>query len=237
MSQLCRRSGSKARPAFAAAHWSPACSARLFFSATEDDGWHEPVPLAEIRPTQMAVGMRAVEAKCQKIHRIANSTRKLRRFLERRPVPAVIGPGEAYYIIDHHHLSLALWQIDVEEVFVRVVDDLSDLPRLAFLSAMASVGWLHAYDARGQKICPTRLPATLDRLRADRYRDLAWAVRKSGGFKKTHLPFSEFAWANFFREHIPAAVLSRDFEFAHERAMLLARSQATRHLPGNIYRS
>jgi hypothetical protein len=233
VSKLCSRSGGKQRPLFAPANWNPARTASLFLSATEG-GWHEPVPLADIRPTQMAVGMRAVEAKRQKIHRVADSGRKLRHYLEKRPVPAVLGPGEEYYIIDHHHLSLALWQIEVDEVFVRVLGDLSDLPRRTFLSAMTSLGWLHAYDARGQKICPTRLPATLDRLKADRYRDLAWAVRKSGGFKKTHLPFSEFAWANFFRQRIPASLLARDFELAHEQAMLLAGSKDARYLPGNI---
>jgi hypothetical protein len=233
VSKVRRPNGGKARSPFASVR-SKLPNARLFLPTLGDDDWHDRVPLAEIRPTQMAVGMRAVEAKRQRINRIADSARKMRRFLGKRPLPAVLGPGDNYYIIDHHHLSLALWQIEVEEVFVRVVGDLSDLPRLAFFSAMASLGWLHAYDDRGQKICPTRLPATLDRLKADRYRDLAWSVRESGGFEKTHSPFSEFAWANFFRQRIPDALLSRDFELAHERAMLLARSHDARYLPGSI---
>jgi hypothetical protein len=195
-----------------------------------------PVPLAEIRPTQMAVGMRAVEAKRRKIQRLSESARKLRRFLEKRRIPAVLGPGEDYYIIDHHHLSLALWQSEIDEVFVRVIGDFSDMPKRAFLHAMASFGWLHAYDAHGRNVCPTRLPSSLDQLRADRYRDLAWSVREAGGFKKTTTPFSEFAWANFFRARIPGAELSRDFDLAHEWAMRLARSNCARHLPGNIHR-
>lgn len=237
MSKPRRRSSDTASTLFAPTHWNPARGASLFLSATESAAWREPVPLTELRPTQMAVGMRAVEAKRQKIDRVADSGRKLRRYLDKRPVPAVLGPNEEYYIIDHHHFSLALWQIEVEEVFVRVIGDMSDLPRRTFLSAMASLGWLHAYDAHGQKICPTRLPASLDRLKADRYRDLAWAVRKSGGFKKTHQPFSEFAWANYFRERIPPSLLARDFELAHEQAMRFAASKEARYLPGNIFRS
>lgn len=197
----------------------------------------ELVPLAALRPTQMAVGMRAVEAKRRKIERHAESGRKLRRFLEKRPVPAVLGPREDHYIIDHHHLSLALWQNEVDEVFVQVVDDFSDMPKRAFLRSMAAQGWLHAYDGEGRRVCPTRLPATLDRLSCDRYRDLAWSVRKAGGFKKTPLPFSEFAWANFFRERIPEAVLCDDFERAHERAMRLARTRDARSLPGYVRRA
>jgi len=203
----------------------------------EGGDWHEAVPLADLRPTQAAVGMRAVEAKRCKIERLAGNARKFRRYLERRPVPAVLGPREEYYIIDHHHLSLALWQSEVDEVFVRVVGDLSDLPKTTFLQAMASFGWLHAYDGRGRRICPTRLPSRIDLMQPDRFRDLAWSVREAGGFRKTPAPFSEFAWANFFRAHIPESALKHDFAAAHERAMRLAHSGNARHLPGNIYQS
>ena len=196
--------------------------------------WRELVPLAEIRPTQMAVGLRVVEFKRKKVQRFAENKRKLRRFLEKRPTPAVLGPDEDFYIIDHHHLSLALWQSEIEEVFVRVVCDLSDMPKLAFWQAMAAFGWLHAYDIRGRRVGPTRLPSTIDRLQSDRYRDLAWSVRKAGGFNKTHVPYSEFAWANYFRKRIPATLVSRDFERAHERAMLLACCHDARWLPGNL---
>jgi hypothetical protein len=208
------------------------------FAPTVDQFGHlESVPLAELRPTQMAVGMRAVEVKRRKIERHTASNKKLRRYLEKRPVPAVLGPDEEHYIIDHHHLSLALWQSQVDEVFVRVVSDLSDMPKRDFLQAMAALGWLHAYDANGRKICPTRLPATLDQLRFDRHRDLAWSVREAGGFTKADIPYAEFAWANFFRERIPVSTLDRDFELAHARAMRLARSRDARHLPGALCRT
>lgn len=210
---------------------------RAVLALRREIDWREPVPLADIRPTQMAVGMRAVEMKRRKIERHTDSSRKLRRYLEKRPVPAVLGPNEDYYIIDHHHLSLALWQNEVDEVFIRMVGDLSDMPKRTFLRAMAAFGWLHAYDAEGRKICPTRLPLTLDKLQADRYRDLAWAVRQAGGFRKTHIPFSEFAWANFFRDRISPALLSRDFDEAHNTAMRLARSTGAKHLPGFIARA
>ena len=196
--------------------------------------WREAVPLAEIRPTQMAVGLHVVEMKRRKIERHIDNVRKLRRYLDKRPVPAVLGPGEDYYIIDHHHLSYALWQSEVDEVIVRVVGDLSDLPKRNFLRAMSALGWLHAYDAEGRKVCPSRLPRTIDQLKPDRYRDLAWTVRQAGGFRKTEIPFSEFTWANYFRTCIGAATLARDFDRAHAQAMRLARTKAAAHLPGFI---
>lgn len=218
------------------ARWGDGQHARSCLAAFEGLDWREAVPLAEIRPTQVAVGMRAVEVKRQKIERHVASTRKLRQFIEKRPVPAVLGPDDDYFIIDHHHLSLALWQSDVDEIFVRIVGDLSDMPRRAFFRAMSAVGWLHAYDADGRRICPTRLPPSLDKLEPDRYRDLAWSVREAGGFRKTRVPFSEFAWANFFRHRIPASLIARHFELAHEQAMRLARSREAWHLPGSMRR-
>jgi hypothetical protein len=232
--KLCRGSSAGIRPQPPPVRWN---ANRAVLALRRELDWREPVPLADIRPTQVAVGMRAVEVKRRKIERHVESSRKLRRFLEKRPVPAVLGPDDDYYIIDHHHLSLALWQNEVDEVFVRMVGDLSDMPKRAFLRAMAAFGWLHAFDADGRKICPTRLPSTLDKLQADRYRDLAWSVRQAGGFRKSHVPFSEFAWANFFRDRIAPSLLAHDFEEAHNIAMRLARSTGAKHLPGFIARA
>lgn len=194
------------------------------------------VPLDELRPTQMAVGMRAVAAKREKVERRARNVRKLRRYLEDRPIPAILGPDDDLFIIDHHHLSLALLKSDVGEAFVRVVGDLSDLPRKRFLRRMANLGLLHAYDRHGRAVCPTKLPERLDELRADPYRDLAWSVREAGGFAKTGKPYAEFRWADFFRARIARSTVRRDFDYAHDRAMWLARSREAMRMPGYISR-
>lgn len=195
-----------------------------------------PVALEDLRPTQMAVGMRAVEAKRRKIERRARSRRQLRHYLEERPVPAIRGPGEGLFIIDRHHLSLALWQSDVDEVFVALVGDLSHFSRERFLRQMTSLGLLYAFDGHGRPVSPTQLPETLGALRCDPYRDLAWSVRRAGGFAKCNRPYAEFSWANFFRTRIPRSTVRSDFEHAHDRAMKLARSQAAQHMPGYLGR-
>jgi hypothetical protein len=194
------------------------------------------VPLEDLRPTQMAVGMRAVDAKREKVERRAKSSRKLRRFLEDRPIPAVRGPGDDLFIIDHHHLSLALLKSDVDEAFVNIVGDLSHLPRKRFLRRMTALGLLHAYDSHGRPVCPTKLPEALDELRGDPYRDLAWSVREAGGFEKTGRPYAEFRWADFFRTRIPRSTVRRDFDYAHDRAMWLARSREALRMPGYVGR-
>lgn len=182
----------------------------------------------------MAVGMRAVEAKRQKVEKHINRRRKMRRFLEKRPIPVIQGPDDEYYLIDHHHLCLALWHNEVDEVFIRIVSDLSDMSKREFLRSMTAFGWMHAFDVQGQKICPTRLPPSIDKLRSDPYRDLAWSVRRAGGLRKTEIPFIEFAWANYFRLNIPEQLVRTDFKKAHGAAMKLARSQVARKLPGFV---
>ncbi len=194
------------------------------------------VPVDELRPTQMAVGMRAVAAKCEKVERRARSSRKLRRYLEDRPIPAVLGPDDDLFIIDHHHLSLALLRSDVDEAFVRLVGDLSHLSQNRFWRRMADLGLVHAYDGHGRSVCPTKLPARLDKLRGDPFRDLAWSVREAGGFAKSGKPYAEFRWADFFRSRIPRSTVRRDFEYAHDRAMWLARSREAVRMPGYIGR-
>jgi hypothetical protein len=178
--------------------------------------------------------MRAVAAKREKVERRARRTKEIVRFLESRPIPAVVGPGDDYYIIDHHHLSLALLHSDVTEAFVRIIDDLSWLPPAQFWKKMAASGRLHPFDHHGQRIAPGALPATVKDLKRDPHRDLAWSVREAGGFLKTSAPYSEFRWAQFFRDRIPRTSVQRDFEYAHDRGMMLARSNAAARLPGFI---
>jgi hypothetical protein len=176
--------------------------------------------------------MKAVAAKREKVERRADSSKEIVRYLEKRPIPAVRGPGQAYYIIDHHHLSMALHQSEVTEAFVRVIGDLSRLSRTEFWRHMARRGCLHPYDHHGQRIHPSALPDAIYHLKRDAHRDLAWSVREAGGFNKSNEPYAEFRWANFYRIRIPRTSVLRDFEYAHDRAMMLARSEAAAYLPG-----
>ena len=47
-------------------------------------------------------------------------------------IPAILGPKDRHYVIDHHHLSLALLHAGVKSVLVTVVADLSSLDKDAF---------------------------------------------------------------------------------------------------------
>ena len=220
----------------ASAHSMPAAnvSSQLMGSDTRRRRSDAPilVPLDLLRPTQGAVGMRAVAAKREKVARRAECRTQIQRYLEKRPIPAVRGPDDGYYIIDHNHLSVALLQNEVTEAFIQVIGDRSGLTRSDFWRLMAKRGCVHPFDHHGQRIAPSALPGAIRQLKRDAHRDLAWSVREAGGFMKSDLPYSEFRWAQFFRSRIPRTSVLRDFEYAHDRGMMLARSEAASHLPG-----
>lgn len=189
------------------------------------------VSIRDLRPTQTAVGMRAVAAKRR---RLKDKGGKLEGFLRSRVIPAVRGPRDALYIVDHHHRTLALLQCGVESAFANVVGDLSDLTREAFWQAMIANGWAYPFGEDGEPIAHRQIPASMAQLRADSYRDLAWSVRESGGFEKSWVNYSEFRWANYFRTSIDPHVVESDYERAVAIALRLAKSSSAAHLPGYI---
>lgn len=180
--------------------------------------------------------MRAVAAKREKVELRTHKRKKMQRFLEERPIPAFRGPGKAYYIVDRHHMSLALWQSDIDEVFVKPIEDLSELAPAMFWRTMTALGCAHLYDGEGGRIAPRDMPRTISDLRPDHYRDLAWSVREEGGYEKSRAPFAEFRWAEYFRQHIPLSALRRNYDRALDRALSISRDRAARSLPGYIGR-
>jgi hypothetical protein len=65
-----------------------------------------PVPIERLRPTQITVGMHEVRVKRKSLRRRA--AKKIGTFLGDHLIPVILGPKTRHYIIDHHHLALAL---------------------------------------------------------------------------------------------------------------------------------
>ena len=191
-----------------------------------------PVRIRDLRPTQMAVGMREVERKRADWRDRARAAVGAGEFLGAHMIPAVIGPGGQPWLVDHHHLALALHLEGVEDVLVSVVARLDHLPKRRFMAFMDAHNWLHPYDATGARCNWKDLPRHVGKLEDDPWRSLAGEVRRAGGFAKTPTPYSEFLWADFFRDRIRAHQIEEKFGKAIARATDLARSHAARHLPG-----
>ena len=189
-----------------------------------------PVPIGELRPTQMTVGRREVEEKRRVWRERANSDGP--EFLGRHMIPVLLGPKGRRYVIDHHHLACALQAEGVAEVAVNVVADLSGLSKPEFWVYCDNRGWCHPFDAEGARRSYNEIPKKLDQLADDPYRSLAGELRRAGGFAKEITPLEEFTWADFLRRRVKPTLLANDFGAALTKAQKLAHSRAAGHLPG-----
>lgn len=190
----------------------------------------KPVPISELNPTQITVGMREVKAKRKQWRRESN--KKGAEFLGRHMIPVVLGPKGRHYVTDHHHLARALHEEGVEHVLVTVVHNFSSLDRETFWFNLDNRGLMHPYGADGRRRGYKDIPDHVRELVDDPYRSLAGELRRAGGFAKDTTPFSEFLWADFFRSRIKRKTIERDFDHALERALQLAKGEEANYLPG-----
>jgi hypothetical protein len=188
-------------------------------------------PIADLRPTQFTVGMREVQAK-RKAWR-ERAVGDFDKFLSAHMVPVILGPGGKRFLIDHHHLALALHLEKEPNVFVFAAGDLSKVEdEGVFWNMMEFHGWTHPYDAKGRRRDYADLPKSVDQLKDDPYRSLAGELRALGGFAKQAVPFAEFVWADFLRGQIKPAAVAKDFDAALKKALELAKTEDASYLPG-----
>jgi len=190
----------------------------------------KPVAIADLRPTQITVGMREVREKRE--HWRSMSAKKRAEFLGKHMIPVILGPGERHYIIDHHHLTRAIHDEGAKDVLVVVVTNLSSLDRDAFWTVLDHHAWVHPYDTGGQRRTYRDIPKSVSALRDDPYRSVAGELRRAGGFAKDTTPFSEFLWADFLRRRVKRRLIEKDFKAAMKAALRLAKGPDAKYLPG-----
>jgi hypothetical protein len=190
------------------------------------------VAIADLRPTQITVGLHEVLAKRMRWREAAKNTTKGGRFLGKHIIPVVLGPKQRRYVVDHHHLARALYDEGVKDVAVTISVNLSRLARDEFWSVMDNRNWMHPFDADGRRRHYRDIPKSVADLVDDPFRSLAGELRRAGGFAKDTTPFSEFLWADFLRRRMKRKSVERDFDRAVEQALQLAKSADANHLPG-----
>ena len=188
------------------------------------------VAIADLRPTQMTVGLREVEAK-RKEWRKRHGAEKA-AFLGAHMIPVLLGPDGRNYVIDHHHLARALLEEEVETVALTTVADLRHLETDEFWSVCDHRGWVYPYDAEGVRHPYEDLPKKVAKMADDPFRSLAGELRVMGGYAKDTAPYSEFMWADFLRRRIKRTRLDKDFAASLKEAYGLARAPAAGYLPG-----
>ncbi|MGA8610324.1 MAG: ParB-like protein [Xanthobacteraceae bacterium] len=188
------------------------------------------VAITDLRPTQITVGMREVMAKRKRWRE--TGTTKGRKFLGKHMIPVILGPKRRHFVIDHHHLALALHEEGVSDLAVTVVANLSRLESDEFWTVMDNHGWMHPFDAKGRRRHYGDIPKSVTAMVDDPYRSLAGELRRVGGFAKDTMPFSEFVWADFLRRRVKQRMVEQDFDRAMEMALKLAKSSDADYLPG-----
>jgi hypothetical protein len=189
-----------------------------------------PVKILDLRPTQMTVGMIEVKDKIQRFKEMEKS--KQEDSIGKHMIPVVHGPDKRYYIVDHHHLGRALYEVGVKHVLVTVIGDLRMVDSDAFWGVMDNKRWVYPYDAKGERRHFKDLPKSVRDLKDDPYRSLAGELRRQGGFAKDTTPFSEFLWADFLRRHVGRKMVDGHFMKALEKAKSLAKTHDAVYLPG-----
>lgn len=202
----------------------------------------------DMRPTQNAVGFEEVGLKMKELRARAADPERLAKYLRGHPIPAVRGPDERMYLIDHHHMGLALTRLAQEwddsghgaglnpyrSCCFEVVKDYADKPSWSlaeFFNKLEEKGWLHPFDGQGRR--RPAPPSSLSGLEDDPWRSLAGLVRKAGGFEKVKRPYIEFEWADYFRGKVEAsAIRGERLASAVQEGLRLARSTEARGLPG-----
>lgn len=188
------------------------------------------VPIEELRPTQMTVGYREVEAKRRRWRE--QEEEEQGNFLGKHMIPVLLGPKGRRYLIDHHHLAMALHLEGVKHVSTNVVANLRHLDKDAFWVVADHRGWAHPYDATGARRPIGDIPKRVSDLTDDPFRSLAGELRRDGGFAKDTTPFSEFLWADFLRRRLPRKLVEKDFSGAVRQALALAKGEEAVYLPG-----
>ncbi len=189
-----------------------------------------PIPVRDLRPTQMTVGYREVMQKRRQWREQAEAAAG--KFLGEHMIPVLLGPKERRYVIDHHHLARALIEEGVSDVLTTVVADLRHLKRDEFWTYVDNKSWCHPYDETGVRRPFADIPNRIADLADDPFRSLAGELRRAGGYAKDTAPFAEFIWADFLRRRIKTRAVVDSFETAIARALVLAKSDDAAHLPG-----
>ncbi len=190
----------------------------------------KPVSIADLRPTQITVGMREVDEKRRRWRE--KKAEKGAEFLGEHMIPVILGPKRRPYVSDHHHLCRALHEEGVEDILTYVIADLSKLEADSFWFFLDNRSWIYPFDEKGNRRAYDAIPKSIDKMIDDPYRSIAGELRRLGGYAKDTTPFSEFLWADFLRRRVKRKLIDADFTAATGEALRLAKSLEANYLPG-----
>ncbi|MGD2112995.1 MAG: ParB-like protein, partial [Gammaproteobacteria bacterium] len=109
----------------------------------------------DLSPTQFAVGKAEVAVRAGRMRKkYRKDPGRLHDYLRVRPVPVVVR-GTSFYLVDHHHLVRALYDILHEKhgkdicVYVKVIANASTLEEVYFWKTMHAQHRVYLFDHGG----------------------------------------------------------------------------------------
>ena len=188
------------------------------------------IPIADLRPTQLTLGLSEVKKRASKLEKMSPAEREA--YLEKKPIPYVLGPGKRLYIVDHHHLSRSLWSLNIREaVLGEKCADWSDVEERPFWRQMEMKGYCWPIDADGNRRPFSAIPHHIGDLTDNVWRALARRVRGTA-FENQDTPFQEFMWGDYFRTFMSRRLVELQFDVAVELATKVAKLPEAEDLPG-----
>jgi hypothetical protein len=191
------------------------------------------VPIAQLHPTQMCVGM--AEIRSRQLDFAKDDPEERRRYLGKKPTPLVRSGSGEFWMVDRHHRLRGLMELDPEATaFGYLALELEARDRHAVLEELHRRGWLYLYDGRGLgPLAPSALPEQLTGTQDDPFRSLVWKLKREGVVAPAPLiPFHEFRWGAWLRSRNLPPFNSDRLDPALPAARALARSKAACHLAG-----
>ena len=188
------------------------------------------IPIVDLRPTQLTLGMSEVAMRAAKIIKLSPDDREA--YLDSKAIPHVIGPDKQIFMVDHHHLARALWSLDMHEAVPGdQLADWSDLETKSFWRKMESNGYCWPIDADGIRRPYAAIPLHICDLTDNVWRSLARKLRGKA-FENLDTPFQEFIWGDYLRTFMSRRLIEFQFELAADLATKLASLSEAQDLPG-----
>lgn len=205
------------------------------------------VDLEHLRPTQCACGWQEVAQK-EKEMLIKMQEGKWESYLRKKTIPVIAAPNGKMYLVDRHHMALALlhladaWDWGIEKkgsnpyqyCYVRIVADErgGKWDKKGFYQHMEQQGMLYPFNEDGQRVRIREIPYSIGDLKDDPFRALAGFARKMGAYKKVPIPYTEFAWAQYYRSILSKTMVKNDMRQALRLVLALSWDPKAQHLPG-----
>ena len=202
------------------------------------------VQIEELRPTQPEVGKREIGFKTEKYGDLREKNPSEFQALKvKKIVPIIIGPDGRYYLIDHHHSTLAFWEVDEKNAYVVVKENWSKSWRglplkkrmMKFWAKMEKSGHAWLERENGVRVDPMspEWPQNLAECGNNRLRSLVWDLIHQGYIDKKEIHYFEFLIAKYLQSQ-GIKVEKGEYDKAFHAAVEIVQSDSGRRATRNI---